>query len=141
LRTIRAWVRFTTYVSPGYSAGMARFSALRPPSFKLPVPWSVAILGLLLVLIQYPLWLGKGGWLRVADLDSKLRVQQTVNTKLMARNQALSGEVSDLKNGLMAIEERARNELDLIRPDELFVSILGTATPSTVSTSVARAAR
>jgi cell division protein FtsB len=122
---------------------MARNSIQRTLSFKFPVPWSVAILGLLFVLIQYPLWLGKGGWLRVADLDAKVRAQQSINTKLIARNQALSGEVADLKNGLMAIEERARNELDLIRPDEVFVSILGLpparSASATAPTSAARA--
>jgi cell division protein FtsB len=127
---------------------MARLSALRPPTFKLPFHWTIAVLVAMVVLIQYPLWLGKGGWLRVADLDAKLHAQQTLNAKLVARNQSLSGEVADLKNGLLAIEERARNELDLIKPDEIFVSVVGlnvqAASPAkgvTAPTSVLRAAQ
>ncbi len=124
--TIPVSERFTTYASPGYSMGMSRLNVPRLPRLQLPVHWLVAVLVVLLVLIQYPLWLGKGGWLRVADLDHKLREQQTFNKKLVARNSAMSSEVADLKNGLMAIEERARSELDLIKSEEIFVSIVGT---------------
>jgi cell division protein FtsB len=109
---------------------MSRVSALRIPSLSWLGHWPVLLLVGLILLIQYPLWLGKGGWLRVADLDSKLKVQVAVNQKLTARNAALSGEVADLKNGLRAIEERARNELDLIKPDELFVNIVGSKAPT-----------
>lgn len=77
----------------------------------------------LLALIQYPLWLGKGGWLRVWDLDAQLVAQRQVNQRLLARNVALEGEVRDLKLGTGAIEERARYELGMMRPDEIFVQI------------------
>lgn len=77
----------------------------------------------LLMLIQYPLWLGKGGWLRVWELDRQVDAQQAVNTRLRERNAALEGEVRDLKQGLQAIEERARYELGMIRPDEIFVQV------------------
>lgn len=63
--------------------------------------------------------------MKVRHLDGALKEQQVVNGKLGARNQALAGEVADLKTGLAAIEERARNELDLIQADEIFVSIIG----------------
>jgi cell division protein FtsB len=81
------------------------------------------ILGALIVLIQYPLWLGKGGWLRVWELDRSLAAQHEKNAQLQARNAALAAEVRDLKTGTDAIEERARYELGLIRGDEIFFQI------------------
>ena len=81
------------------------------------------ILAGLLLLIQYPLWLGKGGWFRVWDLDRQLSTQRTANERLRARNGALEGEVRDLKQGQLAVEERARYELGMIRSDELFVQL------------------
>ncbi len=77
----------------------------------------------LLVLLQYPLWFGKGGWLRVWDVDRQLQAQREVNQKLETRNAALDAEVRDLKTGYEAIEERARYELGLIKPDEVFVQV------------------
>jgi cell division protein FtsB len=79
-----------------------------------------AVLAALIVLIQYPLWLGKGGWLTVWRLESKLEVEQAKSTRLETRNTALAAEVRDLKQGTEAIEERARQELGMIRPDEVF---------------------
>lgn len=77
----------------------------------------------LLVLIQYPLWLGKGGWLRVWELDRQLEAQQIRNRGLAERNASLEGEVGDLRQGLLAVEERARYELGMVRADEVFVQI------------------
>jgi cell division protein FtsB len=82
------------------------------------------ILGSLIVLIQYPLWLGKGGWLRAWDMDRQLEAQQAKNRGLETRNAALAAEVRDLKQGTEAIEERARYELGMIRPDEVFYQIV-----------------
>ncbi len=82
-------------------------------------------LAALLVLVQYPLWLGKGGWLRVWELDRQVNSQQRTNVALNQRNAALEGEVRDLRQGLGAIEERARYELGMVRPDEIFVQING----------------
>ncbi len=81
------------------------------------------ILGALIVLIQYPLWLGKGGWLTAWRLESRLEVERTRNLQLEGRNAVLSAEVRDLKQGTEAIEERARAELGLIRGDEVFFQI------------------
>ncbi len=80
-----------------------------------------AMLAGLIVLIQYPLWLGKGGWLRVWELDRQLLAQQGTNDRLAQRNAALEAEVRDLRTGLFAVEERARYELGMVRPDEIFV--------------------
>ena len=82
------------------------------------------ILGALLLLVQYPLWLGKGGWLRVWDLDGQVALAQRKNGQLELRNGALEAEVGDLKQGVEAIEERARYELGLIKGDEVFFQIV-----------------
>jgi cell division protein FtsB len=87
------------------------------------------VLAGLLVLIQYPLWLGKGGWLKVWDLDRQVASQLAINARLRDRNVALEGEVGDLKQGLLAIEERARYELGMVRPDEIFVQLTETTVP------------
>lgn len=85
--------------------------------------WPVFILALLVVLLQYPLWLGKGGWLRVWEVDRQLHAQHEENLRLEQRNASLEAEVRDLKSGNEAIEERARFELGLTRPGEIFVQV------------------
>lgn len=74
-------------------------------------------------LLQYPLWLGKGGWLRVWEYDRQLQQQKDVTRKLEIRNAGLDAEARDLKQGYDAIEERARFELGMVRQDESFVQI------------------
>ena len=82
-----------------------------------------ALAGLIL-LLQYPLWLGKGGWLRVSSLEQQLRAQKETNAALDQRNRALHVEVRDLKEGFEAIEERARYEFGMIKQDEIFFQIV-----------------
>ncbi len=98
---------------------------MQPASARHPRgPGEVRILAgvlvALIVLIQAPLWLGKGGWLRVWDVDRQLSAQYAKNHQLKQRNAALAAEVQDLKQGIDAIEERARYELGMVRPDEVF---------------------
>ncbi|SFN67843.1 cell division protein FtsB [Nitrosospira briensis] len=81
------------------------------------------ILTALIILLQYPLWLGKGSWLKVWEVDQQVVAQHETNQKLKARNAALDAEVRDLKQGYDAIEERARSELGMIREDEFFFHI------------------
>jgi cell division protein FtsB len=81
-------------------------------------------LAVLVVLLQYPLWLGKGGWQRVAELEHQVAQQRSVNARLKARNDHLDAEVRDLKQGTDAIEERARLELGMIRKDETFYQVV-----------------
>ena len=81
-------------------------------------------LAALLILIQFPLWLGKGGWLRVADLEAQVEEAHQKNEQLKARNAKLDSEVRDLKDGTGAVEERARYELGMIREDEVFFQIV-----------------
>jgi len=77
----------------------------------------------LFLLIQHPLWIGNGGWLRVWELDRQLNTQAQGNDQLATRNNALAAEVQDLQQGHHAVEERARYELGMIGPDEIFVQI------------------
>lgn len=84
----------------------------------------VLALAILIALIQYPLWLGKGSWLRVWEVDQQIQAQREINHKLQARNTAFDAEVNDLKQGFEAVEERARSELGMIKQDEIFFQIL-----------------
>ncbi len=82
------------------------------------------VLVILIAAIQTPLWFGKGGWLRVWELDRQLAQGPKSTDELRARNAALDAEVRDLKTGYDAIEERARSELGMIRQDEVFYQVL-----------------
>ena len=82
-------------------------------------------LAFLLLLVQMPLWLGKGGWLRVHELERQVTIAQTRTEELKARNAKLESEVRDLKDGTGAVEERARFELGMIKQNEVFIQILG----------------
>jgi len=88
------------------------------------------VLGALLLLIQYPLWLGKGSWMRVWDLEHQVDDRRRNNDRLRARNQALDAEVRDLKQGTDAIEERARYELGMVKPDEIYFQLLKEQPPA-----------
>lgn len=79
---------------------------------------------ILIALAQYPLWYGKGSWLNVFEIDQQVAAQRQTNQKLQNRNTVLEAEVNDLKKGLDAIEELARNELGMIQKDEVFFQIL-----------------
>jgi cell division protein FtsB len=82
------------------------------------------ILVIILLLLQYPLWLGKGSWLTVWDLNRQLEKQQAENQQTKTRNALLDAEVRDLKQGTEAIEERARSELGMIKQGETFFQVL-----------------
>ncbi len=84
----------------------------------------IAILVLLLVALQYRLWLGDGGIREVWELKQAIRDQRTENAALVERNRALDAEVRDLKTGLDAVEERARSEVGMIREGETFFRIV-----------------
>ena len=83
----------------------------------------------LLVIIQFPLWFGKGGWFRVYELDRQVTRQLEKNEALAARNAKLSGEVKDLKDGTKAIEERARVENGMMKEGEIFVQVVPSNKP------------
>ena len=81
------------------------------------------ILIALLVLVHAELWAGKGGLSYVMQLQAQLQAQQTANAAARLRNQRLAAEVNDLKDGLEMVEERARGELGMVKPDEILVQI------------------
>ena len=85
--------------------------------------WLALVFAALILALQYPMWLGKGGWLQVREYDRALAEQRDQNAKLKARNEALDADVRDLKTGSEAIEERARSELGMIRQDEVFFQL------------------
>ena len=86
---------------------------------------------ILIALLQYPLWLGKGSWLRVWDLNRQITTQMQTNAALKTRNDVVDAEVRDLKQGYAAIEERARNELGMVKQDEVFYQVLQSDVPPT----------
>jgi len=93
------------------------------------------ILLALILLLQYPLWLGKGSWLKVWDVNRQLEAQKSVNEQTRQRNAVLDAEVRDLKRGTEALEERARSELGMVRQGEVFFQVIGegAATASAVT--------
>ncbi|OYY95741.1 MAG: cell division protein FtsB [Hydrogenophilales bacterium 28-61-23] len=86
-----------------------------------PLAWTLAVL---IVLLQYPLWLGKGSWLRVHELERDIAAQKTANQALEARNEQLAAEAQDLHAGYDALDERARFELGMVRNDEVFFHVM-----------------
>jgi len=86
--------------------------------------WLVWLLVVLLVLLQYKLWVGDGSFAEVWDLYQQVETQREANQQLRERNQALEAEVQDLKQGLGAVEERAREELGMIKKGETFYQII-----------------
>lgn len=82
------------------------------------------VLGVLIIAIQYPLWLGKGGWFKVWDHEHQLGEQKKNNRDMQTRNDALDAEVRDLRSGMEAVEERARYEMGLVKPDEVYFQIV-----------------
>jgi len=77
----------------------------------------------LLALVHAELWFGKGGVPRVMELQAKLLEQKTQNEAAHARNDQITAEVRDLKEGLEMVEEKARFELGMIKPDEIYVQV------------------
>ena len=84
----------------------------------------IAILLLLFLSLQYQLWVGEGSLPEVWKLEDELAKQQQENLALQARNQRLAAEVEDLKKGLDAVEEYARDELGMIKDNEVFYQII-----------------
>ncbi len=82
-----------------------------------------AILLFLFLLLQYDLWVGEGSMATVHHLQQAVQNQKQENAKLKQRNAALAADVQDLKQGLEAVEERARSELGMIKKGETFIQI------------------
>lgn len=86
--------------------------------------WLTALLLVLLLFLQYRLWLGQGGLGDMRHMKREVATQQEKNTGLAARNRVLEAEVADLKHGQAAIEERARTELGMVKKGETFYQIV-----------------
>lgn len=89
-----------------------------------PMKWVTVVLLLVLLALQYKLWLGHGGVLYLWQQQQHLHALQEENAKLVDRNRVLDAEVRDLKQGFEAIEERARSELGMIKDGETFYLIV-----------------
>ncbi len=85
--------------------------------------WPAIFFFALLIVLQYPLWVGKGSWQDVREAEARLADLRAENQILEKRNADLAAEVKDLKSGYEAMEERARLELNLVKPGEVFVQI------------------
>lgn len=86
--------------------------------------WLVTILLVLLVALQYKLWVGDGGIREILRIQEAVEQQEATNEQLRERNDALKGEVKDLKQGLEAVEERARSELGMVKEGETFYQVV-----------------
>jgi len=86
--------------------------------------WLLITLLVLLAALQYRLWFGEANLRQVWSLEQEIKQQQTENQALSQRNKQLEAEVQDLKNGLSALEERARSELGMIREGETFFQLV-----------------
>ena len=82
-----------------------------------------ALLIVLLGLVHAELWFGQSGVRRVAELRARLAEQRSSNAAARQRNEQMTAEVRDLKEGLEMVEEKARYELGMIKPDEILVQI------------------
>lgn len=100
--------------------------------------WLTLILAALIIALQYPLWLGKGSWLKVWEVDQELKKQQAENEGLKVRNTYLDAEVKDLKTGYEAIEERARSELGMVKQDEVFFQVIDGTKPAGGTSTTAK---
>ena len=100
-----------------------------------------AVLGLALILLQYRLWLSDQGLREVSRLQAAVEAQASANREQGARNRQLIAEVTDLKIGLTALEERARSELGMVGSSETFYQVVTAATPAPAAPATAVTAR
>jgi cell division protein FtsB len=82
-----------------------------------------AVLAIVLLVLQAQLWLGRGSIRAVTELEHKVQEQKLSNDKARLVNEQLNAEINDLKEGLNMVEERARNELGMVKPNEIYVQI------------------
>ncbi len=85
--------------------------------------WVTPVFAALLLVVQADLWLGKGNLPYVMSLRKQLAAQQAANAQARERNAQVAAEVSDLKEGLEMVEEKARHDLGMVRPDEIMVQV------------------
>lgn len=86
--------------------------------------WVTVLLVSLLLLLQWPLWFGERGWFAVQRLENQLGQQIHTNAQAEQDNARLGAEVHDLKSGLSGVQDQARREMGMVKPDEIFVQIV-----------------
>ena len=86
--------------------------------------WPYVLLIVLMAVLLSKLWFGQGNWRQVEDLRAQVAAQKKENAELLRRIKALAAEVKDLKSGVEAVEERARNEMGMIKPGETFYRVV-----------------
>jgi len=86
--------------------------------------WLVGLIFIAFVAMQYSLWWGQSGVFEVSRLQDKISQQEAINETLAERNRQLHAEVLDLKQGIAAIEERARHDLGMVKPNETFYQLV-----------------
>ena len=84
----------------------------------------IAILIAVLALFQYDFWFGKNGYLDYKNTNEEIVLHKQENQKLSQRNQIIAAEIKDLKEGVDAIEERARYQHEMVKPNEIFYHIV-----------------
>ena len=102
---------------------------------------SVVILSLILVLLQYRVWVSDQGLREVSRLAAAIKAQAAANVAQRDRNRQLAAEVNDLKGGLSALEERARSELGMVGSSETFYQVVTAGTPAPAAAATAVTAR
>ncbi|MBK1719386.1 cell division protein FtsB [Thiocystis violacea] len=92
--------------------------------------WLIAVLVVLLVALQYRLWVGEGSLADLHGLKGEIAFQEAEIKRMQTRNQELQAEVEDLGRGSEAVEERARSELGMIKPGEIFIQVIERPKPA-----------
>lgn len=84
----------------------------------------------LLLVLHAQIWFGRGSVFNVSEMQRKLQAQKTANVRAAQANERLASEVRDLKEGLEMIEEKARMELGMVKPNEIYVQVSAAAAPA-----------
>jgi cell division protein FtsB len=105
------------------------------------MPWITSITLIIILLLQYTLWLGKRSFPHLQETDKLLLVQKQKNSELKLRNTAMEAEIQDLKRGLDSIEEHARAELGMVKPKEILYQYLTPPTQETEMTIISQISR
>lgn len=113
--------------SSGFEGALLRVWSFRPGLPQLTgidMRWLIPVLILCLAALQYRLWVGEGSLADLHGLKMEIAHQEAEVARLRARNQELQAEVLDLGSGVEAIEERARSELGMLKPGEIFIQVI-----------------
>ncbi|RKT45088.1 cell division protein FtsB [Thiocapsa rosea] len=125
----------------GFDVWRAEVGRLRPllPTLKAPaMRLLILVLILLLAGLQFRLWVGEGSLAEVHGLKNEIAAQEEELVRLRARNQELQAEVMDLREGVEALEERARRDLGMIKPGEIFIQVIERKRPESTPAETKR---